>query len=244
MKPECHASVTQPKTIGEEPLGRIAVVIPAYNESSVIGSTIDALQSIPRPLEVVVVDDGSTDDTAALAESRGVRVIRLSRRRGKGGALRLALKCLGMESFDAFLLIDADLGTEARKTELLLNALMSGQGDMVVGGVTTLGGTGGFGLVSSMARRLIKQLTGIKMVWPLSGQRAIKSTVWSSLDTNAPGFGFEVALTVDAAKAGFRIVEVETGITLSGSGKSARGYLHRGRQLIHIMRAIIPRLIH
>lgn len=225
-----------------DPPFTIAAVIPAYNEARTIGATIDALKRIPHNLEIVVVDDGSSDETATIGQSRGVRVLRLARRRGKGGAVRLALKCLSLEGYDAFLLVDADLGAEARKAERLLNGLLANEGDMVIGGVETKEGTGGFGLVAAVARHLTKSLTGTNMMWPLSGQRAFKSSVWSRLDTVASGFGFEIALTIDAIRAGFRVLEVQTDMMHSGEGKNLRGLIHRGVQLLHICYAVAPRL--
>ncbi|HHY37887.1 MAG TPA: glycosyltransferase family 2 protein [Clostridia bacterium] len=227
--------------IGDSPF-TVAAVVPAHNESQSIGATIDALRRIPGNLEIVVVDDGSSDETQAIAQARGVRVLRLARRRGKGGALRLALKCLSLEGYDAFLLVDADLGAEAQKAERLLNSLLADEGDMVIGGVKVQEGTGGFGLVAAIARRITKFLTGTDVTWPLSGQRAFKSSVWSRLDTVALGFGFEIALTIDAIRAGFKVREIQTDMMHSGDGKSLRGLIHRGIQLLHICYAALPRL--
>lgn len=226
---------------GDSPF-TVAAVVPAHNESQSIGATIDALRRIPGNLEIVVVDDGSSDETADIARARSVRVLSLVRPRGKGGALRLALKCLLLEGYDVFLLVDADLGAEAQKAERLLNCLLADEGDMVIGGVNTKEGTGGFGLVASIARHITKFLTGTDVTWPLSGQRAFKSSVWARLDTVALGFGFEIALTIDAIRAGFKVREIQTDMMHSGDGRSFRGMVHRGRQLLHICYAVVPRL--
>ena len=65
--------------------GRVAAVIPARNEQERIGATVRAVRALPHVDLVVVVDDGSRDETAAVARAAGARVFRHARNRGKGG---------------------------------------------------------------------------------------------------------------------------------------------------------------
>ena len=68
----------------------LSVLIPAYNEAERIVSTITSLKLIPELKEIVVIDDGSNDETGFLAEKAGAKVIRLEKNRGKGAALNIA----------------------------------------------------------------------------------------------------------------------------------------------------------
>ena len=88
----------------------VGVIIPAYNEESRIGYTIRALWDIQSIDEILVVDDGSTDNTAEIASKEGARLLKLNRNYGKGYALLQGIKAL---SCPIVLLLDADLGERA-----------------------------------------------------------------------------------------------------------------------------------
>ncbi|HSM50955.1 MAG TPA: dolichyl-phosphate beta-glucosyltransferase [Thermoanaerobaculia bacterium] len=102
---------------------KLSVVIPAYNEGERLGPTLETvlahLANRPGPAEVIVADDGSGDDTAAVAAAfaaRGVRLVRLPENRGKGAALRAGVAASRGESV---LLCDADLSTPIEEVERL-----------------------------------------------------------------------------------------------------------------------------
>jgi hypothetical protein len=77
---------------------------------------------------------------------------------------------------------------------------------------------------------------------PLSGQRAIRRNVLDSVRPLAPGFGVEVAMTIDAVRAGFRVLEVPVAMEHAVTGRDVAGFLHRGRQGLDLLRATLPRL--
>ena len=84
---------------------RVLALVPGYEEGPRIGSVVEAAR---RHLEVLVVDDGSTDDTAAAAEAAGARVLRQVPNQGKGAALRAGFRLALDEGWDAVLTLDAD----------------------------------------------------------------------------------------------------------------------------------------
>ncbi|MFV1989626.1 MAG: glycosyltransferase, partial [Acidimicrobiales bacterium] len=86
-------------------------IVPAKNRADTISATVSALRSVPRIDEILVVDDGSTDETGELARSAGAEVLRLDTNLGKGGAVAAAVKA--RPESDIYLLIDADLGETA-----------------------------------------------------------------------------------------------------------------------------------
>jgi len=112
----------------------VQAIVPAYNEASRIATVLRVLKSAlaQRVIDdVVVVDDGSRDDTVQVAEREGVRVIRLTPNRGKGGAMRFAVE---QSVADIVLFIDADLKTlTVDHVRSLVEPVRSGEWDMVAG---------------------------------------------------------------------------------------------------------------
>jgi len=96
----------------------------------------------------------------------------------------------------------------------------------------------GFGLALRTARWGVARLTGRVLEAPLSGQRAFASAHVPLLSPLEPGFGLEVGLDIDALRAGLRVVEVPTSMAHAATGRDWAGFRHRGRQLVHILRAL------
>src|SRR5439155_10378901 len=108
----------------------ISVVLPAFNEARTIGGIVRGCrEALPPATEILVVDDGSADATAARAEEAGARVIRLGQNRGKGGALRLGID---RSTGEVLVFLDADGQDDPAEIPLLLDALAAGA-DLVVG---------------------------------------------------------------------------------------------------------------
>ena len=205
----------------------ISVLIPAYNEAERIADTIRAVRSLPYPLEIIVVDDGSTDSTAEKAA--GADFVHRQRNGGKGKALNEALR---LAQGEILLLLDADLGGSASEAEKLLLPLLEERADMMIALFPRDPNTkaGGAGFVVRRAREGIFRLTGRTMSAPLSGQRAVKREVVIACGGFAEGWGVEVALTVQALKKDYRVEEVETQMRHRVTGRSFGSILHRYRQ--------------
>jgi glycosyltransferase involved in cell wall biosynthesis len=218
----------------------VVALVAARDEADRIVATVTALRSIEAVAGVVVVDDGSRDETAALARSAGARVLRSSRPLGKGGALEHALGLV--EAADVFLLVDGDVGPSATHAERLLEPVLRGDAEFVVG-ILPRPPTGGFGLVRSFAGRAIRRLSGFAAREPLSGQRAVTRECAEACRPLAAGFGLETAMTADAARLGFRISELPVAVEHRFTRRDAAGFIHRGRQGAHIVRALAPRLL-
>ena len=226
---------------GRQPAGRrVVAVVPAKDRADSVGRTVAALVAVPGVHEVLVVDDGSTDDTAAVARRAGAWVLRLPENRGKGGAVAAA--GAATPETDVYLLVDADTGASAAEAGALLGPVVDGEADMTVAVLPSAGGRGGFGLVRRLAGAGIRRGTrGFRARAPLSGQRAVRGSLLRSLDL-APRFGLEVGLTVDAVRAGGRVVEVPVAMDHRHTGRSVAGFAHRGRQGVDAWRALWPRL--
>jgi glycosyltransferase involved in cell wall biosynthesis len=214
-------------------------IVAARNESSAIHETVKSLWRLPGVGRVVVMDDGSGDDTAQVAAAAGAEVLRSARGRGKGEALDAALARVDA-SF--YLLVDADTGSSAGAAGPLLAAVVGGGADLAIGRLPPLGG-GGFGLVKSMTGRLVTCACGFRVAEPLSGQRAATRQVLRACRPLARGFGVDAAITVDAVRLGYRVVEIDVEMSHRPSGRGFPGFAHRGRQGLHVLRAMIPRLV-
>jgi hypothetical protein len=218
---------------------RVVALVAANDEAGDIGATVRALRSIPPVSLVVVADDGSRDETASRAQEAGATVLRSPRRRGKGGALEGALERLS--AADVWLLADADLGTSAANLEPVLREVLVGRADLVIAIPPRQAG-GGFGLVRRFAGWGIRRSSGFRAAAPLSGQRACTGRMLTACRPLAAGFGVEAAMTIDAVRGGGRVTEVPAEVTHRATGRGLRGFAHRGRQGLDIVRALIGRI--
>ena len=209
---------------------RLAVVIAAHDEADRIGATVAAVRDAFPGAAVVVADDGSSDATAAVARAAGARVARLERRTGKGGAASRGAALALEGDPELILLCDADLAASAARLAPLLDAVRSGEADLAVAVFARKVG-GGFGVAVGFAHWAIRNLIGLDLRAPISGQRAMRADVLRAVTPFAPRFGMEIGMTVDAARAGYRVGEVEVDLEHRATGRTWRGFVHRFRQL-------------
>lgn len=159
---------------------KVTAVVPAYNEVGRIERVLQALTATREIDDIVVVSDGSTDDTFAVADSfKGVRAFQLPRNKGKGGAMRF-----GAERTDADVLVffDADLiGLTPDKVRSLIGPVCAGEAHMAMG--IFKGGR----WATDFAQRWSPGITG---------QRAIRREVFLSIPgLDSVGYGIELAIT-------------------------------------------------
>jgi glycosyltransferase involved in cell wall biosynthesis len=215
----------------------IAALIPAHDEAGRIEATVRAAAAIEGVTRVVVVDDASSDDTAVLAERAGAKVVRLWSNVGKGAALEAG--ATRVENAGIVLLLDGDLGETATQARLLLEPVLAGEADMVIAKFPRPTGKAGFGLVKGLASWGIARMGGGYLAEaPLSGQRALTRECLEVVRPFASGYGVEVALTVRALRHEMRIVEVETTMGHAATGRDLKGFVHRGRQFVHVALAL------
>lgn len=232
---------------------RVAALVTARDEADRIAETLAALAEAFPGARLVVADDASRDGTAEVARRSGADVVRAPRRLGKGGAATLgAGRLLAVargsrqhgrgpgEGFPVVVLCDGDLGRSAGRLVALVDAVERGAGDLAVAAFARRLG-GGFGLALGAARRTIRHRTGLEPGAPLSGQRAMRLEVLQAVLPFAAGFGMECGMTIDAHRAGFRLVEVELDLEHRATGRTLSGFAHRGRQLADVARVYASR---
>jgi glucosyl-3-phosphoglycerate synthase len=200
-------------------VSRLTVLVAARDEEERIGRTVARLRAAFTEAEVVVADDGSRDDTAAVARDAGARVVRLPRR-GKGQALTLAERECAP---GPLLLCDADLEGDIRP-------LARREADLTVAVFSRRAG-GGLGVAKDVARRLIELRGGRRTAEPLSGQRFLSERARACVFPVAAGFGVETRMTIDALRGGLGVAEIELDLSHRATTTDVPGFLHRGLQL-------------
>ena len=203
------------------------VIVSAYQEADRLGSTLSALAQAFPGARVIVADDGSRDGTDQVALAAGVELVRSPRTIGKGGAMSRAAERVVDAGARVYVLCDGDLGETAGELRRLASAVADGGCDLAIAVFARRVG-GGFGAAVLGATR---RLAGLELSAPISGQRALRGEVLRAVIPFAPRFGMETAMNVDAARAGFRVCEVELDLAHRATGKTLGGFVHRIRQL-------------
>ncbi|MFP4017266.1 MAG: glycosyltransferase family 2 protein [Halanaerobiales bacterium] len=157
---------------------KVTALIPAYNEEKTIKTVINAIKEHNRINEVLVIDDGSSDKTASIANETGARVISLENNQGKGAALQCGIDEI---QSDIILMLDGDLiGLKEKHINSLLDPVFNDECDMTVGVFND--GRGLTDLAQFFAPNL-------------SGQRAVKTNIIKNIGClKDSGYGVEIAI--------------------------------------------------
>jgi glycosyltransferase involved in cell wall biosynthesis len=216
-------------TVGAGRDGRVIALVPAHNEAARIGAVVEGAR---RHLPVLVVDDGSTDDTAAIAEAAGARVIRQAPNQGKGAALRAGFAAALEEGARAVITLDGDgqhdpaeipsfLGAYARR------ALAGTPSELIVG-------RRNFGRMPVM-RRLANGLGTVVLSAALghwvhdnqSGYRLVgRRLMAATRDSTEAGFAFEVEMIAVCRREGWPIGWVPVRTIYAGETSHIRPLEH------------------
>jgi glycosyltransferase involved in cell wall biosynthesis len=230
------------------PGGDVAVVIPARNESDRIAATVRAAAAVTGVALVVVVDDGSGDRTAEIAEAAGASVMRHARRRGKAAAMETGAEAVRLleagrdgPSPRHLLFLDGDLAETAGEAGPLAAPVRAGRADMTIAVFRNRVKQGGHGFVVALSGSGIMRATGWRPAQPLNGQRCLTRAAFEAARPLAPGFGAETGLTIDLLRQGLRIEEVEVPLAHRATGSDWRSRAHRARQFADVARALAVR---
>jgi glycosyltransferase involved in cell wall biosynthesis len=204
---------------------RRAAVVPAYNEAASIGAVVAEIQAADPELEVVVVDDGSTDGTATLAAGAGATVLRLPYNLGIGAAVQTGLQYACEHGFDVAVQIDADGQHDAAELERLLEPILAGRADIAVG--TRFAGRRSYR--ASFARRLgivlfaraVSLIVRQRVTDTTSGFRAMNRRGICLFAADYPHDYPEVEATVLVFRHRLRMVEVPVAMRRRENGRSS-----------------------
>ena len=202
------------------------IVMPAYNESQAVGDVVREAFTVLPGISILVVDDGSTDDTAKVAAAAGARVARLPFNLGVGGAMRLGFRYAHDNGFAAVVQIDADGQHDPAHVPLLLAQL--DDHDLVVG--ARFAGSGSYRmrgprrwaswvLATSISRTAQTRLTDTTSGFRASGPRAI-----ALFERNYPAeyLGDTIESLVIACRAGLKVTQVPVAMRERKGGRPSQ----------------------
>jgi len=218
----------------------ILTCIPAFNEGKVIDEVIKKCLKFSD--QVVVCDDGSTDDTYEIADAAGAHVIRHDVNIGKGEALRTLFKFAIHSKNDIIVTIDGDGQFLPEEIPKLVSDIEEKKSDIVIGyrfdDATDMPNYRRFG--NKMLDKMANMVTELSVSDTQSGYRAYSKDVIEKLNFNIKGFGADVEILIDAANKGFRISEQKvTVIYNTGSDTSTKNPIsHAGEVVTTILERI------
>lgn len=190
--------------------GKIAVLIPCYNEAITIAKVIeDFKQALPQA-EIYVYNNNSQDKTAEIARAHGA-IVRDENRQGKGNVVRQMIRDIDA---DYYLMVDGDDTYPAEAAASLLAPLAENRADMTVGDRLSNGayakenGRAFHGLGNNLVRWLIKIIYGFEFNDVMTGYRGFNRVFAKTMPVLSPSFEIETELSIHAIDKGWRIVEV------------------------------------
>jgi Glycosyl transferase family 2 len=194
-----------------ETRGTVAVVIPARNEASRIALTVLAALRLPQVGPVIVVDDGSTDSTARVAEESGARVVRQPEPLGRPAAQQRGVDTvreLAGTGRLCLLFLDADLGPSAAEAARLLEPVLSGGADLALGVSGGSADRARSGAAARRARAGVRQEAGFEASAPLSGELCLSAAAFAAAVSGSTPVTSGPGLIIDLVRQGFRPLEV------------------------------------
>jgi glycosyltransferase involved in cell wall biosynthesis len=204
---------------------RIAIV-PARNEAAAIGGVLDELRAFDPTLDVVVVDDGSSDGTAAIARARGAVVVRLPFNLGIGGAVQTGFKYALEHGYDEAVRLDGDGQHIPAELPKLIEPLEAGEADIVVGSRFAAGNgeyrpplarRAGISFFARVVSLLVRQ----RVTDTTSGFQAVNRRGIALFAADYPHDYPEVEATVMVHKHRLRLAEVHVAMREREHGRSS-----------------------
>ncbi|MCT4585074.1 MAG: glycosyltransferase family 2 protein [Peptostreptococcaceae bacterium] len=217
----------------------VSIIMPAFNEGSRILDTINYLSDIKLIDEIIVVDDGSSDDTYfKVKDLDKVKAIKLDVNKGKGNAVNIGIQNISNES-EIVVFLDADLKESSKDAYKLIVPIIENQADVTIAQFPRAKTKGGFGFVKNLAKNGVKYFTNKELTSVLSGQRGFKREVINRFVEIPSGYGMEVGMTIDILNMGYEIKEIPVNMTHRETKRDLKGFIHRGRQFYHILKVLI-----
>lgn len=206
---------------------KVLLIIPAYNEEKNIQDVYQCCQMHSALVDVLVINDGSTDDTSSILRENRIPHVDLICNLGIGGGVQTGYKYAWHNGYDIAIQFDGDGQHNIEYIDRLILPLTEGDADMVIGSRFMEKGISGF--KSSLSRRmgirvisaLIKMCTGVKISDPTSGFRAVNRKVICKFASHYPTEYPEPDSIVDLLVSGFRIQEVPVIMNERINGRSS-----------------------
>jgi glycosyltransferase involved in cell wall biosynthesis len=213
----------------------IVAAIPALNEEKTIAKVV--ARAMKHVDKVVVVDDGSTDDTALIAQSLGAHVVRHEENKGYGAAIRSCFSAARDLAADVLVTLDGDGQHDPEQIPKVIEPILNGESDVAVGSRFHPGGDReeipryrivGMRMLNEATNRIAKQ----KVTDTQSGFRAYSRKAIDSIRVYETGMGVTSEIDVRTGDAGLRVVEVPIQVAYSGLDSSSQNPLMHGLEIV------------
>jgi len=223
---------------------KIVAVVPAWNEAGAIGNVVDEIKSFDPSIDVVVVDDASTDETALVAQAHGAVVLELPFNVGIGGAVQTGFRYALEHGYDLAVRLDGDGQHDASELSKLLEPLERGEADLVIGSRFVDGG----GSYRPPFARLVGIRVFARLVSILGGQRVTDTTSgFLALDRTGielfaaeyPHDYPEVEATLVALRSGLRLSQVQVEMRERESGSSSITFVRSVYYIVKVLLALL-----
>lgn len=235
--------VSNPEKVYRLMAKRVLVIIPAYNEQETIASVVSSLRAHVPDYDLVVIDDGSTDDTAKTVRGLpGVELVRLSYNLGIGNAVQTGFKYALRHGYDIAIQCDADGQHPVSQMKSLVDRLEQGDADMVIGSRYVAHSA----YVPSMSRRIGKSLLSRLVNFAIgggitdttSGFRAVNRRALRVLARHYPDDYPEAEALVILHRSGLRAVEIPVEMQPRQGGVSSIRPVHAAYYMVKVAMAI------
>ncbi len=224
---------------------RLVAVVPAWNEAGAIGRVVEEIKAFDPAMEIVVVDDASTDETAIVAEAHGATVLRLLFNVGIGGAVQTGLRYARDEGYEIAVRLDGDGQHDASELGKLLEPIRAGEADIVIGSRFVDPG-GAYRppfarrLGIRVFARLVSLLGGQKVTDTTSGFLALNRRGIELFATEYPHDYPEVEATLVGLRSGLRLEQVQVDMRERQAGTSSITFV---RSLYYIVKVTLALLV-
>ncbi len=222
---------------------RILVIIPAHNEADSLAGVIADIRAA-LDCDIVVVDDGSTDRTAEIALREGVELLSLPFNLGIGSTMQTGFQFAFREGYDIALQTDGDGQHDAAYIPRLVEPIVSGEFDFVVGSRyltdTNYSGSKGRRAGTAFFSKILSLLLRQRLTDATSGFRAISKPVIAQFARDYPRDYPEVEALLLAHKSGFRIMEIPVAMRQRGGGRSS---INKFRSVYYMVKVLLALLV-
>jgi glycosyltransferase involved in cell wall biosynthesis len=223
---------------------RLVAIVPAWNESGAIGKVVDEIKEFDSAIDVVVVDDCSTDDTSGVAESHGATVLRLPFNVGIGGAVQTGFRYALEQGYEVAVRLDGDGQHDAAEISKLLGPVETGEADLVIGSRFVDPGATyrppfarrvGIGVFA----RLVSILGGQRVTDTTSGFVALDRAGIELFASEFPHDYPEVEATLVALRSGLRVTQVQVDMRERTTGTSSITFVGSLYYIVKVMLALL-----
>jgi glycosyltransferase involved in cell wall biosynthesis len=223
---------------------RIVAVVPAYNEAGAVGQVIDEIRAFDPAIDVVVIDDGSRDETADVARERGATVLKLPFNVGIGGAVQTGFRYALAEGYDTAVRLDGDGQHAASELGKLLAPLERGEADLVIGSrFVESGGSYRPPFARRLGIRVFARIVSLlcrqRVTDTTSGFVALDRVGIELFAAEYPHDYPEVEATLVALRSGLRLSQVQVDMRERETGASSITFVRSLYYIVKVMLALL-----